>query len=128
MSKIKFLSTICTAILISACSSKPPVVYSSQPLVSEIKTEPNVISKQQASVLDGLNIGDSRTVNNYSFVVEAKYLSALGEECMRLSINHSNVNKRIVCKAPLDGWKLVPHIVVEQSPSVLFETEAQYAQ
>ncbi len=117
MQKIKIFLTACTALVVSACSNNPPIVTSSLPLVKEVENTSSLLPQAYWQKLDAIQINDSFVVNNNVVIAEARYNSALGEECIRLSVDS---NKRIVCKADAQGWKIVPNIVIDESNVELF--------
>lgn len=123
----KKLITLCSALLLGACSSQPPVVYSSQPLVNHVEAKSNLVSSQYWTLLDSLSIGDTQIINQQNVIVEAKYLSALGEQCIMLRIPSEIIDKRVVCKMSNEEWKLVPNIVVSNKNSDLFEGDVSNA-
>jgi len=117
MQKRKIFLMVCTAFLASACSNNPPIVTSSLPLVNEVKNTSNLLPQTYWEKLDKVQTNNSFIINNNLVTAEARYISAFGKECIRLSVES---DKRIVCKAGKQGWKMVPNIVINKSNVELF--------
>ncbi|MDO6617597.1 hypothetical protein [Shewanella sp. 6_MG-2023] len=122
-----FLTSFIT-ILASGCSSAPPKVQASRPLVEiVIPTASKVeVPSQLWQKLSNDPAGSIVEFENLQVTLGSAYFSGLGQLCRKVDIqqqstNHQtanllNVEKRIVClQEATSKWMLIPVVIDEQT-------------
>lgn len=95
------LKAIVLCSLVFGCSSRPPEVHATRPLVDENQVDGghNIVDTRQIEFFENAQYGSSITVNGAEYVVLNSYVSALGGQCVQYAlVDSSQLNREIACK------------------------------
>ena len=100
-----------TALLMVGCSSRPPEVFASRPLVEVAPAEDSeqASDSQLLSSLDATNEGGLFTNGDGQYVVITRYFSALGDHCLQYAKIQAISNRNVACHSE-GSWVIYPWV------------------
>ncbi|WP_153914046.1 hypothetical protein [Shewanella sp. TC10] len=119
-----------TSIILTGCSSSPPQVKASTPLIDSVASSINTSSIPKSLWADLSSKSNGTIVRHQQFEVEFgyAYFSALGQKCRQLYISSISSDvitpkqKRIACLKKNDlSWWLMPQVVDNQGDNYHFD-------
>lgn len=119
-----------TNIILTGCSSSPPQVKASTPLIDSVTSSINTSSIPESLWADLSSKSNGTVIRHQQFEVEFgnAYFSALGQKCRQLYISNISSEvilpkqKRIACLQQTDlSWWLMPQVVDSQGDNYHFD-------
>jgi hypothetical protein len=109
MYKINLILAV--ALLMVGCSSRPPEVFASRPLVEVASAEhgERTNDSQLLSSFERSNEGDVFTNGETQYVVISRYFSALGNDCLQYANIQTISNRNLACRSG-DSWVIYPWV------------------
>ncbi len=134
MQILKYLCFSLILFSLVACSSAPPVLTPSKPLVNGKVVKLGVlIPIKYHDFLSRSSLGESKVINGFRVLLGEQFTSALGNSCRVLVVsaekgqvnllNTSQIshNKRIACELEEDKqWRLIPAIIEQANEKSIF--------
>lgn len=118
---IRFL-VIMLVLPIVGCAYSPKQVDASRPLV--IKSDTSYLKALPENLQQSLNTlpqGAALSVNNTTFTLGQRYISALGQDCVELLVDSNrNQSQRGACKN-VDRWYLIPQLEQASAKNLIAE-------
>jgi hypothetical protein len=127
MKKIYFISLASPILFLLGCSSSPPVIEASVPLIQQpVKSiGKNAIPSELNTIMAEQPQGYSGVYNDVQFTLGKRYFSALGKQCRVIYLIATSTDsvkqQRVVCKETQDSqWSITPQVIDSKNSQIGF--------